>query len=100
MSNQVIGSLPNLGNLGGTSGINFGSIAGTQYITLNPATVGAAPTVDGTKDAAYGSAQAGWLQSNFTGFGVRRSAVFQISAYCSSPRPTGPTIFGMTRASR
>ncbi len=74
MSNQVIGGLSNLGNLGGTSGIDFNTIAGTQYITLNPATVGTAPTVDGTKDSAYGSAQAGWLQGNFTGFGDNGTA--------------------------
>lgn len=69
MSNQVIGGLANVGNLGGTSGIDFNAQAGTQYITMNPATVGTAPTVDGTKDSAYGSPQAGWLQGNFTGFG-------------------------------
>ncbi len=69
MSNQVIGGLSNEGNLGGTSGIDFNTHAGTQYITLNPATVGTAPTIDGTKDSAYGAPQAGWLQGNFTGFG-------------------------------
>ncbi len=69
MSNQVIGGLSNEGNLGGTGGIDFNTHAGTQYITLNPATVGTAPTIDGTKDSAYGSPQAGWLQGNFTGFG-------------------------------
>ena len=74
MSNQVIGGLPNVGNLGGTSGIDFNTIAGTQYITLNPATVATAPTIDGTKDSSYGSAQAGWLQSNFTGFGDNGTA--------------------------
>ncbi|MBX3367283.1 MAG: hypothetical protein KF912_08200 [Phycisphaeraceae bacterium] len=74
MSNQVIGGLPNLGNLGGTGGINFGSIAGDQYITLNPATVGTAPTLDGTKDSIYGAPQAGWLQNNFTGFGDNGTA--------------------------
>jgi hypothetical protein len=74
MSNQVIGGLSNQGNLGGTSGIDFNSIAGTQYITMNPATVATAPTVDGTKDSSYGSAQAGWLQGNFTGFGDNGTA--------------------------
>jgi hypothetical protein len=74
MSNQVIGGLSNLGNLGGTSGIDFNNLAGTQYITLNPATVGTAPTIDGTKDSTYGSPQDGWLQSNFTGFGDNGTA--------------------------
>ena len=31
---------------------------------------------------------------------VSRCAALKISAYCISPRPTGPTSFGITRASR
>ena len=68
MSNQVIGGLPNLGNLGGN--VDFTGIAGQQWININAATVGAAPTIDGTLDAAiYGANQDGWAQNNFTGFG-------------------------------
>jgi hypothetical protein len=37
---------------------------------------------------------------NFTGFVVIRCAAFQSSVYCSSPRPIGPMIFGITCASR
>ena len=67
MSNQVIGGLPNLGNLGGAP--NFTLIAGTQHITVNAATVATAPVVDGTLDSVYGANQAGWAQNNYTGFG-------------------------------
>lgn len=67
MSNQVIGGLSNEGNLGGTSGIDFGLFSGEQWITLSP-TAGT-PQVDGQLDRSYGAPQDTWLQGNFTGFG-------------------------------
>jgi hypothetical protein len=77
-SNQVLPSLPagttNLGgdgagNYTGTcSGVNFQNFAGNQFVDVNLATIPTAtPTIDGTRDAAYGSAIA--LQLNRTGFG-------------------------------
>ncbi|MFG0326711.1 MAG: GC-type dockerin domain-anchored protein [Phycisphaerales bacterium JB037] len=68
LSNQVIGGLPNLSNLGNPA-IDFGAIAGNQFITITAATGGTAPTLDGTRDSVYGGPQAGWLQNNFTQFG-------------------------------
>jgi len=67
VSNQVIGGLPNLGNLAGTP--DFSSIADDQFITVTPATGGATPVLDGDKDTSYGAEQDGWLQNNFTQFG-------------------------------
>jgi len=73
MSNQVIGGLPNVGNLGG--GVNFTTQAGQQWITVSAAAAGTAPTIDGTLDAAiYGGNQAGWAQNNYTGFGDNNTA--------------------------
>ncbi len=37
---------------------------------------------------------------NLTGFLVSRCAVFHIGVYWRSPRPIGPMMFAMTRASR
>ncbi len=68
MSNQVIGGLPNIGNVGGAP--NFTTIAGQQWIAVNATAAATAPTIDGTLDAAiYGGNQAGWAQNNYTGFG-------------------------------
>ena len=68
MSNQVIGGLPNLGNLGGN--VDFTAIAGQQWITVTAATVGTPPVIDGALDETiYGGNQAGWAQNNYTGFG-------------------------------
>ncbi|MCC6285681.1 MAG: hypothetical protein IT439_10365 [Phycisphaerales bacterium] len=68
MSNQVIGGLPNRSNLGGAP-VLFGDIPLQQWISVNAATVGTAPVVDGAPDAIYGSNQANWKQNNFTQFG-------------------------------
>jgi hypothetical protein len=70
LSNQLLGGLPsNTSNLGGNFGaINFATIAGTQTITLTPATITTAPTIDGTRDAAYGTTPAA-VQTTFTQFG-------------------------------
>ena len=67
MSNQVIGGLPNLGNLGETSVIDFTGIAGQQFITITAGS--GTPVIDGVLDTAYGGPQDGWLQNNFTQFG-------------------------------
>jgi len=75
-SNQVIGGLPNIGNLGTNANLDFPSIDGTQSITFTPGTVGAPPAVDGTLDPAiYGAAL--FLQNNFTGFGDNGTAECQ-----------------------
>jgi hypothetical protein len=77
-SNQFLPSLPSgTGNLGGNgsggyignmSGVDLGAFAGNQYLTVNLASLASgSPTVDGTLDAAYGSAKA--LQACRTGFG-------------------------------
>ncbi len=72
LSNQVIGGLPagsnSLGSPAGTK--DFSVIAGDQYVTLsgipaNPAALGI--SVDGTRDAAYGTAL--WINTNATSFG-------------------------------
>jgi len=68
LSNQVVGGLPNLGNLGPPP-IDFGAIDMDQFITVSPETAGPAPVLDGDKDDSYGDPQDGWLQNNFTGFG-------------------------------
>jgi hypothetical protein len=69
LSNQVIGGLPNIGNLGGGSGVDFSAIDGQQYITINATSIVTPPEIDGFLDTAYGDEQDGWLQNNFTGFG-------------------------------
>jgi len=67
-SNQVIGGLPNVGNLGNNADLDFGAIDGTQAITFTPGTAGSAPVVDGELDTSiYGAPL--FLQNNFTGFG-------------------------------
>lgn len=67
-SNQHIGGLPNLGNLGGTSTLDLSTIEGDQFITFTPGAVPNPPVVDGTLDTAiYGAPL--FLQNNFTGFG-------------------------------
>jgi len=72
LSNQVIGGLPagsnSLGSPAGTK--DFSVIAGNQFVTLSgipasPASLGI--NVDGTRDAAYGTAL--WVNSNATTFG-------------------------------
>ncbi|MDX9911388.1 MAG: GC-type dockerin domain-anchored protein [Phycisphaerales bacterium] len=68
MSNQMIGGLPNVGNIGNPPK-DFNTVGGQQWITITPAAVGTAPTVDGSRDAGYGTAQDGWAQGNYTGFG-------------------------------
>ncbi len=68
LSNQVIGGLPNLGNLGNPP-IDFGAIQGQQFITINPTSLATPPVVNGQVDSAYGPRQDDWLQNNFTGFG-------------------------------
>lgn len=77
-SNQFLPGLPaNSGNLGGdgtgaftgnVGGINLANFAGDQFATIDLSTLTAAtPAIDGTKDAAYGTAVA--LQTNRTRFG-------------------------------
>lgn len=68
LSNQVVGSLANLDNLGNPP-IDFMALSGQQWITLTPTTDGAAPDVDGFLDGTYGGHQDGFAQTNFTGFG-------------------------------
>lgn len=82
LSNQVTGGLPaGQGNLGGNgsggyvggatplAGINFNTFAGDQFVSVpnTAATNIGSITVDGTADAAYGSAL--WTQTLGTGFG-------------------------------
>ena len=77
-SNQFLPGLPAAsGNLGGDgtgaytgnlATLNLATIAGDQFLSVNLATLASAtPTIDGTLDAAYGTAKA--LQTNRTGFG-------------------------------
>jgi len=55
ISNQVIGGLPAMtDNLGDTPAVDFTTIPGNQFITI-PSSASAAPTIDGTLDASYGS---------------------------------------------
>jgi len=70
-SNQIIGALPvDTGNIGG-AGTDFTAApfdTTTQHVTVDlSAAPTTTPTVDGTKDAGYGSAV--FLQGNYTGFG-------------------------------
>ncbi len=82
LSNQVVGGLPaGTGNLGGNgsggflggsaplNGINFNNFAGDQFVSVanTAATNIGSVTIDGTADAAYGSAL--WVQTIGTGFG-------------------------------
>ena len=67
MSNQVIGGLPNLDNLGATP--DFSQISGDQFITITAATGGSPPIIDGFIDGVYGANQDNWAQNNWTGFG-------------------------------
>ena len=56
MSNQVIGGLPAAtGNFDDVTVVDFNTVPGNQYVTV-PSSGSAAPTVDGTLDASYGSA--------------------------------------------
>ncbi|MDX2118408.1 MAG: hypothetical protein SFY96_09525 [Planctomycetota bacterium] len=74
VSNQVLGGLPaKTAALGEPRDVNFGSISGDQFVTVATAASGAAATVDGTKDAAYGAALA--LQTNRTSAGNADSGV-------------------------
>ena len=67
-SNQHIGGLPNLGNLGSTSTLDLSAIDGDQFIAFTPGTGPDAPDVDGMLESAiYGAPL--FLQNNFTGFG-------------------------------
>ena len=59
-----------------------------------------AQKVDALGSCTANATSSGVTVPNFTGLVVRRCAALKISAYCISPRPIGPTIFGMTRASR
>ncbi|GJM19650.1 MAG: hypothetical protein DHS20C14_18630 [Phycisphaeraceae bacterium] len=67
-SNQIIGSLPVDTNHLGGAGTDFTAIAGDQHVVVN---LSSAPTfsgtVDGARDASYGSAV--FLQGNYTSFG-------------------------------
>ncbi|MEZ6318419.1 MAG: hypothetical protein R3B49_06655 [Phycisphaerales bacterium] len=70
-SNQIIGALPvDTGNIGG-AGTDFTAApfdTTTQHVTVNLGSVPSfTPTIDGTKDASYGTAA--FLQGNYTGFG-------------------------------
>jgi hypothetical protein len=68
VSNQFLPGLPNgTGNLGTASAVNLGAFAGNQHVFFTPAVVGAAPVIDGTRDASYGAPIA--LQTARTGFG-------------------------------
>ncbi|XHC25519.1 MAG: hypothetical protein ACFHWZ_04310 [Phycisphaerales bacterium] len=56
ISNQVIGGLPAASdNVGDSTVADFSAIAGDQFVTV-PSSAAAAPTVDGSLDASYGSA--------------------------------------------
>jgi len=77
-SNQFIPSLPSgSGNLGGDgagnyigncSQINLANFAGNQFLSVSMSSLATGtPSIDGTRDAAYGSAKA--LQTCRTGFG-------------------------------
>ncbi|MFG0291744.1 MAG: hypothetical protein ACF8MJ_01170 [Phycisphaerales bacterium JB050] len=56
MSNQVIGGLPAAtGNFDDVTVVDFNTVPGNQYVTV-PSSGSAAPAVDGTLDASYGSA--------------------------------------------
>ncbi len=69
LSNQIIHSnlpidTPNIG--GAPDFANNPAFPGNQWVAINAVAAGSI-TVDGTRDAAYGSAQ--FLQTNYTGFG-------------------------------
>ncbi len=57
VSNQVSGGLQgDPDNLGEPRNVNFASLAGDQFITINTAVrSGTAPVIDGIRDAAYGA---------------------------------------------
>ena len=56
ISNQVFGGLPaESDNIGDATVADFSAIAGNQFVTI-PSTTEAAPVMDGTLDAEYGSA--------------------------------------------
>ena len=67
ISNQVIDNLPgsySATRLGEPRAVNFGAIAGTQTLTLNPIASTSAPTMDGTLDAnGYWSGKRVWVQT-------------------------------------
>ncbi len=66
VSNQVLAGAGNgTPNLGEPRTLDFGTVAGTQYVEFTP-TAGAAPTIDGVLDASYVQIS---LQDNQTGFG-------------------------------
>ncbi len=67
LSNQVIGGLPGIGNLGNPASVNFDTISGTQWTTVTPPST-SAPTVDGMLDAGFYGLPF-FVQNNYTGFG-------------------------------
>jgi len=67
-SNQHLGGLPGLGNLGSVPAIDYNAIDGAQEVLVDPGTSATAPDVDGTLEAnIYGAPI--FLQNNWTGFG-------------------------------
>ncbi|HYF14240.1 MAG TPA: hypothetical protein VD971_04115, partial [Phycisphaerales bacterium] len=79
LSNQIVGQDPlplNSGPLGWTRQVNFNTIAGQQYLVLNPTTDAGAPTLDGTLDGDQALGAGGWwagkqvfFQTNYTSQG-------------------------------
>jgi len=68
VSNQILPgpSSNQFCNVGEPRSFDLTTVSGTQYATISPS-AGGVPTVDGTRDAAYGAAVA--LQTTRTGFG-------------------------------
>jgi hypothetical protein len=70
LSNQVFGdNAVNQGNFGNPRGLNFGTVAGDQFLTLNPLVVAGVPTLDGTAEASFWGGNRVWVNTVPTGFG-------------------------------
>jgi hypothetical protein len=72
ISNQVLASIPlNSGNLGSPTTLDFNTITGNQWVSVPANLVATSPTIDGTRDAGYGTvlATSARVQKNYTGYG-------------------------------
>ncbi len=72
ISNQVLASIPlNTGNLGSPTTLDFTTITGNQFVSMAANPVATGPTIDGTRDSAYGAVlpTSARVQRNYTGYG-------------------------------
>ena len=74
LSNQVLGeNSTTQANFGSPRGLNFGNVAGDQFLQFTPSTVAGMPVLDGTLDAGFWAGNRIWVSSTPTGFGDNSS---------------------------